>query len=96
MPNTLVFVTGPWANASRVRAGINAAIKAAMGSRANFYWVPNFDEPWITGTGNIGAPKGDGNADIFVSADGTHPTPLGIEYFATQLNAFFRALLGTS
>ena len=72
-PQTLVFVTGPWANASRVRPGINAAIRAAFGSRANFYWVPNYDEPWITSTGNAGSPKGDGNADIDVSADKTHP-----------------------
>ncbi len=85
LPNTLVFVTGPWASPTRVRAGINAALKAAVGSRTNFYWVPNYDEPWITGSGNAGTPRGDGNADFYVSADTTHPTPAGIDYLAGKM-----------
>lgn len=30
-----------------------------------------------TGTGNSGAPAGDGNADIYISSDGTHPNQSG-------------------
>jgi lysophospholipase L1-like esterase len=33
--------------------------------------------PWQTGDGNVGAPTGTGNGDIWVSADGTHPTAAG-------------------
>lgn len=90
LPQTLVFVTGPWATTSRVRSGVNAALKAAVGARSNFIWVPNVDDAWLTGTGNAGAPKGDGNADTFVSADTTHPTPAGIEYLAGKLSDFIK------
>lgn len=31
----------------------------------------------IFGTGKSGSPVGDGNADVMVSSDGTHPTPRG-------------------
>jgi hypothetical protein len=52
--------------------------------------------PWQTGTGNSGAPTGVGNGDIYLSADGTHPTPLGQEYLgrmlATNLAAAILAL----
>ncbi len=90
LPNALVFVAGPLASADRLRPGINLALKAAVGSRINFYWVPNMDERWITGTGNAGRPAGDGNADIVVSADTMHPTPAGIEFIATKLAEFIR------
>ena len=84
LPQTLVFVTGPWATIGRVRSGVNASLKAAVGTRTNFIWVPNVDDSWLTGTGNAGSPKGDGNADAYVSADTTHPTPAGIEYLAEK------------
>lgn len=90
LPDTLVFVMGPLATTNRVRPGINSALKAAVGSRSNFYWVPNVDEAWLTGTGNAGSPAGNGNADIYISADVTHPTPAGIEYLAGKLNSFIR------
>ena len=41
--------------------------------------------PWQTGTGNVGAPTGVGNGDLFVSADGTHPTPAGNLYLGHML-----------
>ncbi|MBL8307008.1 MAG: SGNH/GDSL hydrolase family protein [Rubrivivax sp.] len=90
LPDTLVFVTGPVATLNRVRGGVNAAIKAAVGTRANFIWVPNVDEPWLTGTGTVSRPRGDGNADQYISADITHPTPAGIDYLAGRLADFIK------
>lgn len=90
LPDTLVFVTGPVATLNRVRGGVNAAIKAAVGTRANFIWVPNVDEPWLTGTGTVSRPRGDGNADQYISADITHPTPAGIDYLAGRLADFVK------
>jgi hypothetical protein len=40
---------------------------------------------WITGTGNIANPTGDGDADQYISADGVHPTDLGHQYLATRI-----------
>ena len=40
---------------------------------------------FLTGTGHAGSLKGDGNADIYTSADGTHPTKEGKLYIAQRL-----------
>lgn len=41
---------------------------------------------WLTGTGNVGTPVGDGNCDFFVSGDAIHPAyPEGHEYLATRV-----------
>lgn len=37
---------------------------------------------FITGTGNVSAPTGRGNADLYISDDGTHPDQAGIDYIA--------------
>jgi lysophospholipase L1-like esterase len=90
LPTTLVFVAGPWATSARARPGINTALKNAMGTRSNFIWVPNVDEAWISGSGNVSAPNGTGNADLYISADATHPTPAGIEFIAGRLAAYIK------
>ena len=90
LPETLVFVAGPMATTNRARAGINAALKAAVGTRSNFIWVPNVDEPWLTGTGTVASPRGNGNADEYISFDGTHPTPAGIEFLAGKMATFIK------
>lgn len=46
--------------------------------------------PWQTGTGTVADPRGDGNADLYVSGDGTHPTEAGAEYLGIQLAQFLR------
>jgi hypothetical protein len=40
------------------------------------------DAGWMTGTGKEGTTAGDGNADVFTSSDGTHPTQAGHDYRA--------------
>ena len=44
-----------------------------------------------TGTGTVAAPRGDGNADFFVSADGTHPTEEGCRHLGEQLAIALKA-----
>ncbi|GIQ63708.1 hypothetical protein PACILC2_22760 [Paenibacillus cisolokensis] len=42
---------------------------------------------WITGSGNVGNPQASGNASVFTSADGTHPTPAGHRYYGERVAA---------
>jgi phospholipase/lecithinase/hemolysin len=39
--------------------------------------VTQVGDCYLTGNGNAGVPTGYGNSDIYVSADGTHPTDAG-------------------
>lgn len=48
---------------------------------------------WITGTGNAGSPVGDGNADLYVSADGIHPNDAGHVYLSRRMYAARTALM---
>ena len=81
LPNTLVFVAGPWGSSGRVRSSIDTALKAAAAGRPNFIHVPNVEEGWFV----------DGGAVQYISADRTHPTPAGIDYLAGKLAAFIKA-----
>lgn len=49
--------------------------------------------PWQTGTGNVASPVGDGNGDLYLSADGTHPNEAGYQYLGTRLATDLRAAL---
>lgn len=51
--------------------------------------------PWQTGTGNSAAPRGDGNADLYLSADGVHPNPAGSLYLAQRLAVDLRSALSS-
>jgi hypothetical protein len=44
------------------------AAGATFTQKGNSFW---------TGTGKVGSPSGFGNSDLFVGADGTHPSPAG-------------------
>jgi len=47
----------------------------------------------VTGTGHVGMPENDGDADYYMSADGFHPTDAGHvyigQYIANQIQDFF-------
>jgi lysophospholipase L1-like esterase len=71
----LQSISGPWVLIDNLNGGwLNSS--NATGAQTG---------PWQTGTGNVTAPKGDGNGDIYLSADGTHPTVAGNMYLARQL-----------
>jgi lysophospholipase L1-like esterase len=63
------------------------ATVAAIASAVNAAKRPYIDgTAWMTGTGKLGTPMGNGNADVYVDADGTHPTfPAGSGYLGTRL-----------
>ena len=39
---------------------------------------------WMTGTGNVSDPQGDGNADLYLAADDTHPSEAGWPHFGAK------------
>lgn len=43
------------------------------------------DRGWITGTGRVGATTGNGNADVYIASDGSHPTTAGHAMLARRI-----------
>ena len=89
LPNVELLIVGPWwpRNSSTLaapRVAIRDALKAAALARG-LYFIDSIAEEWITGTGTVAAPKRDGNADIYISGDTTHPTDAGHKYLAERL-----------
>ncbi|MES2099795.1 MAG: hypothetical protein V4569_08255 [Pseudomonadota bacterium] len=79
---SLQAVAGPWVFIDNLRGGwvnSNGASAPATGAA------------WQTGTGRQGTPRGDGNGDLYLSPDGTHPNEAGTTYLAEQLAANLRA-----
>uniref|UniRef100_UPI003FA78381 hypothetical protein n=1 Tax=Salmonella enterica TaxID=28901 RepID=UPI003FA78381 len=48
---------------------------------------PGSGTGWQTGTGTVASPRGDGNGDLYVSADGTHPSEAGADYLGDTIAA---------
>lgn len=40
---------------------------------------------WQTGEGKVGGTTGKGNGDLYVGADGTHPSPSGVTYLGSMI-----------
>jgi hypothetical protein len=60
------------------------------------YFVPIVTDPngsWITGTGNVSNPVGNGNADLYISSDGVHPTSAGIAYLAGRITTAVKSII---
>jgi hypothetical protein len=91
-PNTPVLVLGPWspsATSETSQASKWTALSAAAAAVTNCTFIDN--RGWITGTGKVTATAGDGNADVNISSDGTHPqVGVGDYYLASR---FVRAVL---
>jgi len=102
LPSTKLVVVGPWFPSGQPPQSIldvRDALQAAALSRHLDFVDPlratnaqQFNAGWITGSGNIANPTGDGNADNYISEDGTHPTDLGHQYLATKLAVPLRAI----
>ena len=81
--SSLAAVGGPWIFLDNLNGGwVNSAGASAPATG-----------PWQTGTGKVSAPTGDGNGDVYVSADGTHPTAAGNVYLGQVLATNLRAAL---
>jgi lysophospholipase L1-like esterase len=75
------------------------AIQAGVAAAADplIYFIPTINGPngpWLTGSGYQGATTGDGNCDIYISTDGTHPNDSGHAYLAGRLADEIARLLG--
>ena len=76
-------VGGPWVFLDNLNGGwANSAGASAPASGA-----------WQTGTGTSAAPRGDGNGDLYLSADGTHPNVDGMVYLGSRVATDLRAAL---
>lgn len=78
-----VCSTRPWVTFCPMQVGAVPFGQQAQG----------FTYPMLSGTGNTGAPNGTGNADLYVTSDGTHPSPAGHQYYGQQLAQRFYAAL---
>lgn len=94
LPNAPIFVIGPWCppgSPYSAQTDKYAAIRAAAAS------VPGctFIDPhtWFTGTGNTSNLKGDGNSDIYIQSDNTHPNPAGDNYLSARVASAILAAL---
>ncbi len=102
LANTPIFVVGNFepgterSTATDVQTGISAAVTAMADSR--IFFIPTLSTAsggaWITGTGKSGSTTGDGNADVYTSSDGTHPTQAGHNYLGNRVADAIRALIG--
>jgi hypothetical protein len=53
-------------------------------------FIDPFSKPWLTGTGSIVKPTGDGNDDAFIGADGIHPSIAGTHFYQQKVVAALR------
>lgn len=77
-----------------LEAAIQTQVQAMMITDSNLFFVPvsgngsATDQPWLTGTGSIAAPAGNGNADRYISGSGSsttpHPNDNGHFYYGTR------------
>lgn len=100
-PSTTTYVVGPWVqsgNPSPTSVRTDEALRAAAREAGVAFVSPRTgtvygvdgavvatQRPWITGTGNATNQVGDGNADLYVGADGVHPNDAGHRYIARRM-----------
>ena len=92
LPSSKLIVVGNWwprGNPPQAVLDVRDALKNAALSRGVDFIDPivatnasQINAGWITGTGNTGQSRGDGNADLYIGPDTTHPTDLGHQYLA--------------
>jgi len=99
LPNADLVFVGPWGQASNPAAilvslnnSMRTKVQAAGGSFISplgITWESWASAPyparWITGTGDIITPTGDGNADFYMVSDNVHPTALGVKSIALNI-----------
>ena len=88
LPNIPIIVLGAWAGSPGPNSQVllkEPKIQAAVTALADPYmkFVPVSTDPkgaWVYGTGRVGATTGDGNMDVYISSDQTHPNDAGHFY----------------
>lgn len=77
----LATSTSPWAFIDTLTSNITTSTGVTITSSS----------PWIFGTGKTTALAGNGNADLYIGSDGTHPSTDGYRYLGMRLAAAIRA-----
>lgn len=93
MPRATMYVLSPFFPRSPVSqfiTDLTATLRTAAAS-VGATFIDMITDPWITGTGHVGATTGVGNADIYIGADSTHPTQAGHDYIGTRFAAALSA-----
>lgn len=90
LPNAIIVLVGSWTAGEATSQMIlnTSRIKSVAESLGTYFIDPTGtanDDGWITGTGDDGNLQNDGNADIYVSSDGTHPNDAGHEFHGKRL-----------
>ena len=93
LPLALIIVVAPFAPIANgwyaLEVTREAVVTAAMTAGVELIDPMGTGWPsaksWITGTGNVGTPLGDGNADVYTLSDNAHPTLAGRAYIGTRL-----------
>jgi lysophospholipase L1-like esterase len=94
LPGAPIFVISPWCPPGSPYSSQTdkyTALKAATADTAGAVFIDT--HTWITGTGNTGNLTGDGNADIYINTDNTHPNPAGFLYLAGRIASAILATL---
>lgn len=92
-----VIVLGCWAAnnfhyTNPPQMGVDTTLKAKA-SAYGFKFIDNFGRyKWITGSGKVGTTAGNGNADVCIASDGTHPTRLGCQHVGRRVADAISAL----
>lgn len=65
---------------------MNATLAATVDRHPNVIgFIDPYTDRWLTGTGSIVDPRGDGNQDVYVGTDGVHPSVAGVAYYVGRV-----------
>lgn len=73
-----------------IRDAVAEVNAAAAGTVTAFFDTRSATDPWVTGTGKVGATTGNGNADVVIAGDGIHPYQEGHDYYGQRVGRAIR------
>lgn len=72
---------------------MTATLASMVGRHQNVVgFIDPYTSPWLTGTGSIANPKGDGNRDRYLGKDNIHLSAAGMVYYQQRVADALRAL----
>lgn len=91
-PSAYVAVLGLLYDTARSGAALtnHNEVIAVSGADLVIDTVGGVEGAWWSGTGRVGSTTGSGNGDIFMSADGIHPTTAGHQHLGSRVAARLR------
>jgi lysophospholipase L1-like esterase len=109
LPSCKLFVVGPWSPGGSPNSTLIQTRDSIKSAGAPYYnaFIDNIGgtvpydgtaahyvgKGWMTGTGKNNSHQNDGNADIYTSNDGTHPTQAGHDYLGRRIASAIAALM---